>query len=199
MYILVPLYLLLVGGYLLQWKNIRNNARQLEEIERQYAMSESGVVYLNVSRIHPVGFSSSFIQPVPVRGIDGKPGEKDIAEMKKYLHLRCPGKPDLQVVPERLKGCEKKDLGNRLYETQRDGVYLVVQSKTSPARFYVHRRMIWPLTAKTLPSAEVDFSPEILVAEGEKWIARYVDVEEYIILNLSRQTLDFESDKKVKK
>lgn len=154
---------------------------QYRDILRQYESSSTGDVFTSVILSETDGF---FVNPFMLIPINAYSNDRAIESFKKSMHSRyAPEKPLINVWPDYLQGKDSLDIGNQVVPYG-DGIYLLVQSKLSPGRFYMNRSI------NLLGFMKRDYEPlelrfDNVVKETDKWRARLVDESDYTIMHLS--------------
>lgn len=106
-----------------------------ERLQQEYAASHDGVVYLNAPRvIIPLDFSS-YTHTIPYFRND-KESYYDFWIMEQWMRYENPGKASVRALPELLEGISGKEVRSQVICTA-PGRYILLQSKTEPAKFDV--------------------------------------------------------------
>lgn len=125
---------------------------QLSQIERSYADSTDGTVYVDTWNS---GLMSVLDYSYDLWGLN----EDSYAarSLKVDFAARYPDRPQLRVYPAMLEGLDTVDMGNRAVQfPYEQGKMVIFQSKAHPARFFVERRLfnLFPAGEKEIGFSE---------------------------------------------
>ena len=156
--------------------------RSYDEIEKQYAQSEDGRVYVDIDNSsHMLNEYTKFNYDLPFYGCDGYHYEI----LEKYFTTKYPDKDPIRILPTMLKGCDNRRLSNGVYKLKQEGIYLFIQNSSTPQIPVVTREIDTILFSKKYEPTEIDFTDAVLW-ECDNWKACYLADYTYKILEFSK-------------
>ncbi len=168
--------IMLMINYSLQADYTIKMKKTIATIEKEYAASENGNVYIDINLSSPLSSSRNFSRTVIPYGVNNG-GDYTYYEYRclaKRLSESYPGKPQIKIIPTFLKDKEHEDLGNQLIYTG-NHIWLAIQSKSNPAEFFVNRAVPLLPAIKKYDPVQVDMTEaECIIAEGDNWRARFI-------------------------
>lgn len=105
--------------------------KQEERIYMKYIQSKDGKVYQDTwgTGLTNIGWASYLWE-----------NSFHTKSFRRKIHRQFPEGPELTILPEYLAGKDTVDIGNKVYHFKyKPGKLLIIQSKISPAKFYVKR------------------------------------------------------------
>lgn len=161
---------------------------QYLDVLQQYESSPTGDVFTSVVLSEIDGL---FVNPFMLLPINAYSDDVAIESFQKSVHSHfTPEKPLINVLPDYLQGKDTVDIGNQIVPYG-NGVYLLVQSKLTPGRFYMNRNInLLGIVKRDYEPLELQF--DNVVKETDKWRARLVDESDYTILGLSNNVVSME-------
>lgn len=154
---------------------------QFLDLLQQYESSPTGDVFTSVILSETDGF---FVNPFMLIPINAYSNDRAIESFKKSIHSHyAPEKPLINVLPDYLQGKDSVDIGNQVVPYG-NGIYLLVQSKLAPGRFYMNRNIdLFGLVKRDYEPIELRFDK--VLKETDKWRAQLIDESDYTIFGLS--------------
>lgn len=158
---------------------------QYFDLLQQYESSPTGDVFTSVILSETDGF---FANPFMLIPINAYSNDRAIESFKKSIHSHyAPEKPLINVLPDYLQGKDSVDIGNQVVPYG-NGIYLLVQSKLSPGRFYMNRNIdLFGLVKRDYEPLELRFDK--VLKETDKWRAQLIDESDYTIFGLSNNVV----------
>lgn len=169
----------------LQFAFIMKVNDQMNEIEEQYAVSQTGEVYVHPTLGAPFSFETRYTLRIPYASIEAD-REYDLKTLRQCLTLKYPGRKPLILLPTQLQDPSMTDGNNHLVEVDPGLNYLFIQSKSNPEHVYVKRTI-------DLPFVHRDYEPmqvyeNYVIKETPTYRAIYIPVTDYSIRGLSTNT-----------
>lgn len=154
---------------------------QYLELLRQYEKSQTGDVFTSVIYSEKGDFIANPFILIPLKSYSD---DRAIESFQKLQHSRySPEKPLINVWPDYLEGKDSVDIGNQIVPYG-NGIYLLVQSKIAPGRFYMKRNInLLGFVKRDYEPLELQF--DNILKETDKWRAQIVDESDYTIMWLS--------------
>lgn len=179
---------LMIATYVLQSELLFRSKHCLDEIGEKYVRSADGTIYIDLDRQTPLLEATHFVPQIWRHGLsDNTAWDERMLDVR--LATDYGDKGSVKLVPTVLQGKENTDLGNRIIRLDGDN-YLVVQSKTTPQRLFVTRKISFLGFEKAFEPVEVDIEDKQL-CEGRYWRARLVSVKPYQVMKISHNELEF--------
>lgn len=162
--------------------------RQYLDVLQQYESSPTGEVFTSVILSETDGL---FVNPFMLLPINAYSNDIAIESFQKAVHSHyAREKPLINVLPEYLHRKDSVDIGNQIVAVG-NGIYLLVQSKLSPGRFYMNRNInLLGIIKRDYEPLELQF--DNVVKETDKWRAQLVDESDYTIRGLSNNYISLE-------
>lgn len=165
--------------------------RQWENIKKQYATSQDGVVYVDMNRsiedwwISPMKFSDKMNY--------SKIGDANYEWVEynanRYLHHYFPGKPDCTIVSPLLRGKDSLNLKSQIIPIK-FGVYLIIQNKNNEKKPILKSFARYGNASDTIVEP-IDMTKDI-VKETPSWKAKQYQLGALSRVARTKQTVAFE-------
>lgn len=167
-----------------QYKGTALVQEQYKSVCHQYAAQGDGEVFIDPIIIPAEYLTTNYYSTIPGEWTQ----ESSRTSFGKSLHAKYrKGTGNISVLPAYLHGKDSVDLGNRIVPCG-DGIYLLIQSKTSPAEFKVKRSISVPLLY-TKEYAPMTVKFDNILKESPLWRARLLKEDDITIMHLSDNTV----------
>lgn len=165
--------------------------RQWKEIKKQYALSENGIVYVDMNR--PLEDLWYAHMKVADRITFSKIGDDTYKWVERhsnrFLHHFYPGKPDCIIVSPLLRGKDSLNLKSQIILIK-FGVYLIIQNKKLPKNPVLKSFSRYGNAIDTIVEP-IDMSQNIVI-ETPYWKARQYQLGATSPITKTKQTIVFE-------
>lgn len=175
---------ILILLYVAQFQMVAKVKNIYWDIENQYSISSDGYVYVDIDNSNNVPYSMEFSPHIPMCSAD-KFQNYSYSNLAKQLKTFYPGHEELSILPVSLKKYQIEH--SEIIALPQQDIYFVIKSLKDDRKFYIDRRIDNVLIQREYPPLELDMDQ--CVYSDSTWMARYVDLHKYTILELSDQSI----------
>lgn len=159
-------------------------SKYFKEIERQYQVSDTGEVYVDINDKSLAHYDRYTLFPIPYYNLIGDNYRPDDYALNyddrcivRFFKTEYPGHPPIKVLPSVLKGKRNLRLPNQVIEAS-PGYFVVIQDKSIPSDIIVSRSVDLPGFHKTMPDENIS-NPNRLAVDADYWCAYIYDISRY--------------------